>query len=171
MARDAKLHARLDRKGALGSLSWNRTVEGPITRTDSSTWSMPRYPQNGYGPPTARTFDGLERRPFQPVTAETNALDKEVLVVPNPYFADGNHQYPNSRNLRFVGLPARCQIHIYSASGDRVQTIDHDNPAKGETEFKQITYNISGEVQTGLYYFVVVNPAGKTRTGSFVLIK
>jgi len=127
--------------------------------------------ENGYGPPTARTYDGLERRPFQPVTAETNALDKPVLVVPNPFFADGNHQYPNSRNLRFVGLPARCQIHIYSASGDRVMTIDHDNPAKGETEFKQITYNISGEVQTGLYYFVVVNPAGKTRTGSFVLIK
>lgn len=127
--------------------------------------------ENGYGPPTARTYDGEERKPFQPVTAETNALDKKILVVPNPYFADGNHQYPNSRNLRIVGLPAKCQVHIYSASGDRVQTIDHDDAAKGETPFKQITFNISGEVQTGLYYYVVVNDAGKTQTGSFVLIK
>jgi len=127
--------------------------------------------ESGWGPPTARTYDGDERKPFQPVTPETNSLSKKVLVVPNPYFIDGKHTYPNSRNIRLVGLPAKCLIHIYSASGDRVQTIDHDNAAKGEDEFRQIAFNIAGAVQTGLYYFVVVAENGATQKGSFVLIK
>jgi hypothetical protein len=94
------------------------------------------------------------------------------MVVPNPYFIDGKHQYPNSRNIRLVGLPAKCKIHIYSASGDRVMTVKHDNPKKGEDEFRQIAFNIAGEVQTGLYYFVVVaDGGGASQSGSFVLIK
>lgn len=128
--------------------------------------------ESGWGPPSARTYDGDGRKPFQPVTAETNALTKKVMVVPNPYFIDGKHQYPNSRNIRLVGLPAKCKIHIYSASGDRVMTVKHDNPKKGEDEFRQIAFNIAGEVQTGLYYFVVVaDGGGASQSGSFVLIK
>lgn len=131
--------------------------------------------ESGWGPPTARTYDGDDRRPFQPTTAETDQLDRKVLVVPNPYFVDGKHQYPNSRNLRFVGIPSKCKIHIFSASGDRVYTIDHDNPARGEAAFRQVTYNLAGEIQTGLYYFVVVSETqgsqNKIQRGTFVVIK
>jgi hypothetical protein len=128
--------------------------------------------ESGWAPPSARTYDGDGRKPFQPVTAETNSLSKKVMVVPNPYFNDGKHTYPNSRNIRIVGLPAKCKIHIYSASGDRVMSVVHDNAAKGEDEFRQIAFNIAGEVQTGLYYFVVVaDGGGATQSGSFVLIK
>ena len=143
----------------------------PVGRVKSN---VRRGYESGWAPATARTYDGDERKAFQPVTSETNALSKQVLVVPNPYFVDGIHTYPNSRNIRFVGLPAKCRIHIYSASGDRVQTIEHDDPNKGEDEFRQIAFNIAGEVQTGLYYFVVVNETGqgnRTQRGSFVLIK
>lgn len=123
--------------------------------------------ENGWGPPTARTYDGDNRKPFQ---ALLSSLADEVYVVPNPYFVDGVHQYPNSRNLRVVGLSANAVIHIYSADGDRVETTDRTPLTKGETEFRQISFNIAGEVQTGLYYFVVVD-GGETRRGSFVLIK
>jgi hypothetical protein len=105
----------------------------------------------------------------------TDRLEREVRVVPNPYFRDAIHEYPNSRYLRFVGVPQKCKIHIYSASGDWIYTIDHNNPARGETQFRQITWNLSGEIMTGLYYYVVVSETpgseGKIQRGKFVVIK
>jgi hypothetical protein len=131
--------------------------------------------ESGWGPPTARTYDGDERRPFQPSTAITDRLERQVRVVPNPYFRDALHEYPNSRYLRFVGVPSKCKVHIYSASGDWVYTVSHDDASKGETQFRQVTWNLSGEIMTGLYYYVVVaetpGSEGKIQRGTFVVIK
>jgi hypothetical protein len=131
--------------------------------------------ESGWGPSTARTYDADERKPFQPVTDETNRLEKKVLVVPNPYRIDGKHQYPNSPDIRFVGIPESCLIYVFTAAGDRVRTIEHNSTTSGEDFWNQVTYNVAGQVQTGLYYFVVVSQTpgseGKTQTGSFVLIK
>ena len=131
--------------------------------------------ESGWGPATARTYDADDRRPFQPTTSETDQLDRKVTVVPNPYFVDDKHNYPRSRNLRFVGIPQKCKIHIFSASGDRVYTLTHDNPDRGEASFRQVTYNLAGEIQTGLYYFVVVSETpgseNKIQRGTFVVIK
>lgn len=149
------------------SYTWNSgmTIDDiPSARVQAN---IRRGYESGWGPSTARTYDGDNRKPFQ---ALLSGLPEEVLIVPNPYYVDGVHQYPNSRNLRVVGLTADAIIHIYSASGDRVETTDRTPLTKGETEFRQISFNIAGEVQTGLYYFVVVS-GGETRKGSFVLIK
>lgn len=131
--------------------------------------------ESGWGPPSARTYDGDERRPYQPSTAITDQLERQVRVVPNPYFRDAIHEYPNSRYLRFVGVPSKCKIHIYSASGDWVYTINHDDPSRGEAQFRQVTWNLSGEIMTGLYYYVVVAETagyeGKLQRGTFVVIK
>lgn len=146
--------------------------------------------ESGWGPSTARSLDGDLRRPFQPATAETDQLQRQVRVVPNPYVIDGKHQYPNSNYLRFVNVPRKCKIYIYSASGDRVQTIDQDETTvwgpegtripktdaqKGEATFTQFTWNLAGEIATGFYYFVVVSETpgseGKIQRGAFVVIK
>jgi hypothetical protein len=131
--------------------------------------------ESGWAPATARTYDADERKPFQPVTPETDALSKQVLVVPNPYVNDGIHRYPNSRNIRFVGIPSKCTINIFSASGDHVMRVKHEDTLKGETNWGQMALNMSGEMQTGLYYFVVISEvagtAGKTQRGSFVVVK
>jgi hypothetical protein len=131
--------------------------------------------ESGWAPATARIYDADERKPFQPVTPETDALSKPVLVVPNPYVTDGIHQYPNSRNIRFVGIPSKCTINIFSASGDHVMRMKHDDSLKGETNWGQMALNMSGEMQTGLYYFVVISELqgneGTTQRGSFVVVK
>jgi hypothetical protein len=131
--------------------------------------------ESGWAPPTARTYDADERKPFQPVTPETNALTKPVLVVPNPYINDGVHTYPNSRNLRIVGIPAKCIINIYNAMGDHIDRFEHESTLKGERNWGQIAANMSGEMQTGLYYFTVISQVqgsiGKLQRGSFVVIK
>jgi hypothetical protein len=56
-----------------------------------------------------------------------------------------------------------------------VRTIEHESTTRGEASWNQVTYNVGGQVQTGLYYFVVISETagseGKTQTGSFGLIK
>jgi hypothetical protein len=146
--------------------------------------------ESGWGPRTSRTYDG-ESRPFQPVTTPTDNLDRKVLVVPNPYFADGLHAYPGTRNIRFVGIPRKSTIYIYSASGDLVRILEQDETQtisgitglpvpktvnlKGEATWSQNTWNLSGFISAGLYYFVVVSHTagseGKTQRGTFVVIK
>ena len=149
------------------SYTWNSGMTIDDIPSERVQANIRRGYESGWGPSTARTYDGDNRKPFQ---ALLSSLPEEVLIVPNPYYVDGVHQYPNSRNLRIVGLTQNAVIHIYSASGDRVETTDRTPLSKGETEFRQISFNIAGEVQTGLYYFVVVD-GGETRRGSFVLIK
>jgi hypothetical protein len=162
---------------ASGYTSWTSTNgktldDIPVSRVKSN--ATKGY-ESGWAPPTARTYDADERKPFQPTTPETDRLEKKVLVVPNPYLADAKHQYPNSKNLRFVGVPNKCIIYIYTAAGDLVKFIEHDNATKGETDWNQITWSTSGEVQTGLYYFVVISRAsgseGRTQRGNFVIVK
>ncbi len=149
------------------SYTWNSGMTIDDIPSERVQANIRRGYESGWGPATARTYDGDNRKPFQ---ALLSSLPEEVLIVPNPYYVDGVHQYPNSINIRVVGLTADAVIHIYSASGDRVETTDRTPLTKGETEFRQTSFNIAGQVQTGLYYFVVVS-GGETRRGSFVLIK
>jgi hypothetical protein len=159
----------------------------PVARARAN---VTRGYESGWGPSTARTFDGNERRPFQPATPEADRLERRVRVVPNPYYVDGLHNYPNTVNIRFVNLPRKSKIYIYSVSGDHIKTIQHDETVtvetggvlvpktagqKGENVFRQYTWNLSGQVSTGLYFFAVVSEVpesmGKVQRGSFVVIK
>ena len=161
---------------ASGSATWSG---GGKTLADIPSSRVQANVTNGYesgwAPATARIYDADWNKPFQPVTPETDALGKPVLVVPNPYMEDDIHEYPNSRDLRFVGIPSKCTIYIYNAAGDFVSKIPHDSSLKGEDKWGQIDRAITGEMQTGLYYFVVVSElagsAGATQKGSFVLVK
>jgi hypothetical protein len=181
---------------ARGHADWSVTLSDGSARTLSdipvarARANVTKGYESGWGPSTARTNDGIGRRPFQPATPEADRLERKVRVVPNPYYADGLHKYPNSEDIRFVNLPRKCKVHIYSVSGDWIQTIEHDETVtvekggilvpktagqRGEAAFWQYTWNLSGQISTGLYFFAVVSEVpenmGKVQRGSFVVIK
>ncbi|OGG53142.1 MAG: hypothetical protein A3F84_25275 [Candidatus Handelsmanbacteria bacterium RIFCSPLOWO2_12_FULL_64_10] len=175
-------------KGHAAWTSGNKSLADiPVARVRSN---VTKGYESGWGASTARTYDGDNRRPFQPPTPEGDRLERKVTVVPNPYFVDGKHQYPNSKMLRFVNLPQKCKIYIFSESGDRIETLQQNETIiydvfgnavpktagkKGERNFSQVAWNLSGDIMTGIYYFVVVNEMpgyeGKTQRGAFVVIK
>ena len=129
--------------------------------------------------------------PKNPVAPAYGRFIRKVTVVPNPFYDDGLHAYPNTRNIRFVGIPRKCTIYIYSASGDFVRALDQDETVvinsvtgkpdiktanqKGEITWSQNTWNLSGFISAGLYYFVVVSHTpgsdGQTQRGTFLVIK
>jgi hypothetical protein len=107
----------------------------------------------------------------------------KVAVFPNPYRIDGNYfrdgYEPGQRNfdrrLRFVNLPPRCTIRIYTLDGDLVRTLDHDK----QEEALDATYHYwdlitrnTQAVVSGIYLFSVEDrKTGEIQLGKFVIIK
>ncbi len=94
----------------------------------------------------------------------------KVYVVPNPFVLNSGFVGEDAeRMLGFYGLPRKCTIYIFSFSGQRVKTIEHDVP-EYSNNWRQITVNHQ-DLASGLYYFVVTTPEGDKSTGKFIVIK
>ena len=118
--------------------------------------------------------------PSQPAIAATDNLERQVYVAPNPYRPDGVHQYPGIVDLRFVNVPTRCMVYVFTSSGDLVAEMEHDDTAKtsgklGELKWNQMTGSFTGEISSGVYFFVVKSlmpgSEGKTQRGKFFVLK
>ncbi|MCK5453683.1 MAG: hypothetical protein KAJ16_04940, partial [Calditrichia bacterium] len=111
----------------------------------------------------------------------------EVAVVPNPYRGDvayydfnpkwekpdGTRQFwmEQDRRIQFINLPNKCEIKIYTLSGDLVDTINHDNPDRGFEDWN-LTSSIGQAISSGIYLFTVEDLSmGKVQIGKFVIIK
>jgi hypothetical protein len=106
----------------------------------------------------------------------------KVMVYPNPYRIDGSYVADRyepggiyGKRIRFVNLPPRCVIRIYSLDGDLVRIIDHEreDDALDATidEWNLISRNTQAVV-TGIYLFSVEDKdSGENRVGKFVILK
>ncbi len=136
----------------------------------------------------------LETSPSK-VAVEALAQDKidstipdglNVIVYPNPYRINGNYRadgfegrgredFADERNrlIHFTNLPPQCDIKIYSLDGDLIRQIIHDKPAGDPSSMHDTWDVISRNLQvvvSGIYYFVIETPDGRTQLGKIVLI-
>ena len=110
--------------------------------------------------------------------ADADNLKRKVAVVPTPFLSDGSHAYEGSDKMRFINLPHKCLVKIFSISGNFVGEFEHDveegKPAVGETDWFQETREITGLVSPGIYFFVVESRVpesmGKVQKGTFVVV-
>ena len=133
-----------------------------------------------------RTKGVVEAFPLHELDLPLSGSD-EIYVYPNPYRLDvdyrgvgleGRNQDDRwderVRAIWFANLPAKCTIHIFTLDGDRVRTIEHDLPVTDPTHRRHhwdlINRNFQ-KVETGLYYWVVEVPGGKTQVGKLALIR
>jgi hypothetical protein len=108
--------------------------------------------------------------------------DMKVVVYPNPYRIDRGYSSDKyeegglyGRRIRFVNLPPRCTIRIYTLDGDLVKTIEHEkDPNSLEATYDEwdlISRNTQAVV-SGIYLFSVEDKdTGKNQVGKFVIIK
>ncbi|HUL44305.1 MAG TPA: hypothetical protein VLY03_08105 [Bacteroidota bacterium] len=133
-----------------------------------------------YSPSTESSLTASRIRVKIPFAPSSN-LNK-VLVVPNPYRTDQNYTFENggwegrqqswtenNRLLKFINLPQRCRIRIFSLVGDIVKTIEHDDPVKGEENWDLLTES-GRTVASGVFIFTVESELG-TQTGKFAIIR
>ncbi len=150
--------------------------------------------QNYYYYVTAYTSQGIESSPLlnqtgayktgadklqeaaSPSRAPDQNWQKEVVVVPNPYHTRAMHKYEGAE-IKFLNLPAYCNIYIYTATGDKVQTLHHNSGTGDEPWERQETFSTMAIV-SGIYIYVVQeldgpngSPTGKFSKGKFIVIK
>ncbi len=91
----------------------------------------------------------------------------EVLAVPNPYRVDQDYTFEsggwegrasvwneNKRLIKFIHLPNRCKIKIFSLVGDLIAELDHDDPTRGEIEWNLLSES-NRALASGVYIFTV----------------
>jgi len=95
---------------------------------------------------------------------------KNILVVPNPYYAY-NHPMIERQDgesvLRFVNVPEKCVVRIYSLAGDLVETLNHS----GSGDIRWDLQSSNGQqVASGVYLFHVESDFGQ-HLGRFSVVK
>ena len=105
-------------------------------------------------------------------TATANdSLLRSVHTVPDPYYVTNALEITaNAKVLKFVNVPAKCLIRIYSLSGVLVQLLAVDDPGGGG----EATWNLRNRnnqfVASGVYFYQVETPDGKTKVGRFTIV-
>lgn len=113
----------------------------------------------------------LKNRPVHPFMSQTQIPDlNNIKVVPNPYHDQSvRFNWPGEENkLLFINLPLKCTIKVFTATGDLVKTIHHDN---GTTEhaWNQVT-DSNQLIYSGVYFFHVESDIG-SNSGKFVVVR
>ena len=137
-------------------------------------------------------------RVFPGTPANDNMAQNEPFAYPNPYYYgaawEGQSNFQEeSRKIIFANLPQRCVIRIYTAAGDFIDEIRHDesyngsdirwyetfgaeDPSKnrfsgGAHAWDLLSIN-SQIISRGLYLFSVNDlDSGERYTGKFIIIK
>ncbi|MCZ6632490.1 MAG: hypothetical protein O7G87_03730, partial [bacterium] len=112
--------------------------------------------------------------PLLAANAAADNLDREVLVVPNPFsLDDALANYQGTLKLRFVGVPHQAKISIFTVSGDLIAVINHNDPTAGEAQWLLKDRFLTGEATSSVYFYVVESlvptSLGKTTKGAFVI--
>jgi hypothetical protein len=121
------------------------------------------------------------RFPIYPLRGPNKEFPKNVHVVPNPFRQHSGLLGSGERyRMEFVGLPAKCNIKIYTMTGSVVQEIDHDD-GTGSTAWgsiKKLDYQLSKwllQVAPGIYVYRVESKVpgqiGESFIGKFAILK
>jgi hypothetical protein len=110
----------------------------------------------------------------------------KVAVVPNPYRTDKDYTYEsggyegpntqwdeNNRKVKFINLPERCTIRVFSLAGDLIRTIDHGERIGGfpsGSHEMTLLSDSNRALASGIYIFTVESDLG-TQVGKFVIIR
>jgi len=156
-----------------------------------TVWALRTYNGIITGPPGAYTFTEPAVRPFTAIGA-TSALQfgvssvvaaataddlTSVHTVPDPYYVRSAYEASTEQKvLKFVGLPQRAIIRIYSASGVLVRMLEHDggdysstNRSQG-SEFDWDLRNRNNQVVASGVYFYHVEAGSARRVGRFTVV-
>ncbi|MBD3376397.1 hypothetical protein GF406_15285 [candidate division KSB1 bacterium] len=122
---------------------------------------------------------GVQEQAASPVRPPAADWKESVVVVPNPYHVRGANKYSGSDGgkLVFLNMPAYARVHIYTMTGDLVQTLYHNEGSGDEAYLRQDTFSTMGLV-SGIYLFVVEeldgpdgSATGETAIGKFIVVK
>jgi len=150
---------------------WNlRAYSGSITGTGAAgNYALVEAPRPPAVPGLTIAVDYTGSKLNLAVTDTT--LLARVHTVPDPYYATTPLEIsPNKKVLKFVNLPGQCIIRIYSLSGGLIQVLTHNDAGGGGDATWDLRNRNSQFVASGVYFYHVETPDGKTKTGRFTVV-
>jgi len=146
-------------------------VDGIVDTTGQDSWVLPNVDKiiiksYHYLSPN----DVYEVATTQQKIVESDVDPGKVKVVPNPYIVSAAWERDIlTQKLLFTNLPPKCNIKIFTVSGEHLITLHHDNPAVGHMEWNFRTKEDT-EVAYGLYIYKVESEWGDS-IGKFAIIR
>lgn len=121
-------------------------------------------------------FQNAPGSPVLPYVEAADRMERDVVVTPNPYYADGTHEYGGDVKIRFLNVPSACYIYIFNTAGQLVQVLKKDDPTLSEISWNARPYTTTRAlVGAGIYFYAVhslsPNSPGQVQTGTFVMIR
>ena len=134
--------------------------------------------------PSGYTFAPVPASPAVPglavkfnVTAATAVASatKEGLAavhtVPDPYYVTNSFETTTTdKIIRFVNLPARAIIRIYSSSGVLVRVLEHNSSTFGGALDWDVRNRNNQVVASGVYFYHIEAPSGERRVGRMTIV-
>jgi hypothetical protein len=94
-----------------------------------------------------------------------------IHTVPDPYYVTNSLEITaNTKVLRFVNLPSQSIIRIYSSSGILVNVLSHNDATSGGEQTWNLRNRNNQFVASGVYFYHVEAPDGKTKVGRFTVV-
>lgn len=101
----------------------------------------------------------------------SNNQSNYIKVVPNPFIVQAGWELNRDEaKIQFIHLPSICKIHIFTLAGEKVITLDHNDP-NTDYEFWDLLNSSNLKVSYGMYLFVVEDPNGAIEKGKFVILR
>jgi len=89
--------------------------------------------------------------PTEPTSGPTTNLE-QVLAVPNPYRGSEVWDQPGQGEVHFINLPTQAKIRIYTAYGDLVREIQHNDKVR-DFERWDLKNGAGRDVASGIYMY------------------
>jgi hypothetical protein len=140
-----------------------------IAMTDCTNYTFEPNPVRPTSVPGLKYKITVEQQFAVNPDAEAN-LDS-VHTVPDPYYVTNAMEITANRKvLKWVNLPARVIIRIYSLSGVLINIIEHNDQTGGG----EVAWNLRNRnnqfVASGVYFYHLETPNGQERVGRFTVV-
>jgi hypothetical protein len=91
---------------------------------------------------------------------------ERVYVVPNPYQGSAPWDPPGESYVEFRNLPPRAEVRIYTAAGDLVAVLQHNDPTSGSQAWN-LKNQEGKDVVSGIYMYKVSAPPTDANSKGF----
>ncbi len=116
---------------------------------------------------------GSELRITWDVVNRVNPVTKDDLrnvhPVPDPYYFSSGYDETDNRVIKFVNLPERAIIRIYTSSGVLVALLEHNSTTFGGEAEWNVRNRDGRPVASGVYFFHIES-GGARRIGRMTVV-
>ena len=144
-----------------------RSYDGMVTKSGGK-YTFVQTPSNPAVPGLKLVFQATTAASF-PQTASGDL--SQIHTVPDPYYVTNSLETSaTTKVLRFVNLPNQAIIRIYSLSGILIRVLTHNDPTGGGEAVWDLRNRNNQFVASGVYFYHVEAPDGKTKVGRFTVV-